>query len=326
MIRLVFSSAFLLLAIPSMANAQISFNFNYTDAAGVGFNDSTFGQDRKNALTLAGQNFSRAFSSYNAVIDLDVGGGDTGSTLMSAGSNFDNTRSVGFGNDEVVRSKILFGSDLNGSAADGVVNVNFSSVTWELDIAATPMGSEFDWYSTAYHEFAHALGFSSAINTDGTVGGTNDGFAGYDANSDGSWGKFDEFLTDVNGNSVFTGNNLDEAMYTSLLIGGASPAGGLFFESPSGGERYGLYTPTTLSLGSSGSHLDDENSALGGFMMLANTGPGPSQRLFNPIEQNIFRDIGYTNVGQISAVPEPGSLAVLGLFFGAVALRRRRSV
>lgn len=302
-IRLVlFASMF---ALPNSAEAQLTFSFNYTDAPGVGFNDASLGAARRNAIELAGMNFANAFSAYSTNIVIDVSGGDTGDTLMSAGGAFDDTPSVGFGLDEVIRNKVLMGTDLNGNASDGVVSVNFESVAWQLDVNATPTGQQFDWYSTAYHEFTHAFGYGSSIETEGTVASTNDGYSNYDPNGDGSWGAFDQFLTDANGASVFDSSfpaDLDEQRYVSLLTGGNSATGnGLFFSSPSTGQRYGLYTPTNFEQGSSGSHLDDQNNSLAGELMLAAALPGISARTFSAIDQAILRDIGYTSVGQIGA-------------------------
>ncbi|MDA0350139.1 MAG: hypothetical protein O3C20_22370 [Verrucomicrobia bacterium] len=144
-----FANAFL----PFASLAQVQFVFNYTDSPNVGFNHPTFGTTRKAALELAGQNYATALSSYNATINIDVDSNAFGSTLMSAGSFFANPMTPGFGTDEVILTKIQTGVDLDGSFADGILSVNFSK-SWEYDFNTTPTGGEFDWYSTAYHEFS----------------------------------------------------------------------------------------------------------------------------------------------------------------------------
>lgn len=64
-----------------------------------------------------------------------------------------------------------------------------------------------------------------------------------------------------------------------------------------------------------------------GSMMLAATGPGPNARLFSPVELGVWRDIGYGDVLQIGAVPEPSSFLAITLLVGIGASRRgRRSV
>ncbi len=292
------------------AYGSVNFSFNYTDSAGQGFNDVASGATRRGALELAGQNFASAFSSYNATIVMDVDGMATGSTLASAGSEA--MVISGFGTGEVVRNKVLNGTDLNGTAADGSVSVNLATIAWEFNLNATPTSLQYDWYSTLYHEFAHAFGFASGIGTDG---------AGVPDATGDSWNKFDQFLTDKNGASVFSGNTLNGSTYGTLLIGGASPGAGLFFNGPTSG-LVGLYSPTAFEQGSSGSHLDDQNTAYASLMMLAATGAGPSSRSFNPIEENIFKDLGYTQVGQI--IPEPSTLILAGLAFGFLAVRLHR--
>lgn len=317
----------MLVALSPMARAGIVISFNYNDPTGQGFNDITLGPTRRTALQAAANNFATAFSSYTGSIVMDVDGTATGSTLASAGDRGGPTFSPGFGNNEVIRNKLLNGADINGGTSDGTVNVNFASVDWQLDINTTPTGGAFDWYSTMYHEFAHAFGFSSGIQTNSAGTGASDPFGTTGANN-GDFAAFDEFLADTAGNSVFdSGSDLNETEYESLLTGGASPTNGLFFNGANAmaandGNPVGLFSPTTFAEGSSGSHLDDENAALANSMMLAATGAGPSARLFSDIELGIFRDIGYTNIQQISAVPEPGC-GVLLLIASVGMLRRR---
>lgn len=308
------------IAASSPSQATITFQFNYLDS-GVGFNDPTFGAQRKAALEEAAGYYASAFSTYNATLSFDVMGTDTGNTLASAGSNF-GSYVEGFGGAEVIRNKVLNGTDLNGSAADGTVNANFTDQVWEFDVNTAPTSPEYDWYSTIFHEFAHAFGFASGIVTDGTVSGTDDG---YGSLGNGSWAAFDEFLTDKDGNSVFSGNDLNEANYVDLLTGGASPGAGLFFNSADAGQLIGLYSPTSFEEGSSGSHLDDENAALAGMMMLSATDDGLGTRVFSDLELSIFRDLGYASVSQI-VIPEPTSLLFIVAGFGFVATRRSQQL
>ncbi len=305
--------ALLSLSIASPGFGVLTFNFNYTDAAGTGFNDVTNGAARKAAFELAASNFADAFSAYTATVTLDVDGTASGSTLAFAGSNSGGVLTPGFGLDEVVRNKVLSNgaTDLNGGTADGFVGVNWG-INWELDIGSAPSGSEYDWYSTMYHEFAHALGFGSSIFTDDFGGNATD----INGNvTNGVWGKFDQFLVDESGNSLFTGNDLQVVNFEADLVAGPSPGAGLFFQGTNQSTPVGLYTPTMFSGGSSLHHLNDENAALAGNLMLATAGTGPGTRTFSLIEQNIFKDIGYTSIGQITAIPEPSALVLFGCFF-----------
>lgn len=333
----------LLFAVTSSLPAALTWTFNYAPSPGIGFHDptvsgsTTLGQIRRDALDLAATNFSTAFSAYTANVTIEARGDASGGTLAAAASNAGAAQVIGFGNNTVIRNKILNpgvgGGDINGPLDDGFVIVNWG-INWELDIngTVTPgFGGEFDWYSTMYHEFAHALGFASGIGTDGAGQNASDPF-GTVGNNQGEWNKFDEFLTDSGGASVFGdpagAADLKESTYEGLLTGGPSPSGGLFFnganaKAANGGNPVGLYSPTAFSGGSSGSHTDDENAALAGTMMLANTPEGPSARVFSAIERGMFMDIGYTQVTNITPVPEPSAFLFMGLLGILFTLKRR---
>ena len=91
-----------------------------------------------------------------------------------------------------------------------------------------------------------------------------------------------------------------------------------------GGSPVGLYTPNPIGEGSSISHLDDDNPAFAGSMMLQATDEGPSARTFSNIELAILRDLGYTQISQIVPIPEPATamLALLGFAVFVSACRR----
>ena len=62
------------------------------------------------------------------------------------------------------------------------------------------------------------------------------------------------------------------------------------------GEPVGLYTPATFSIGSSISHVDEQNSALRNLLMSPVTSFGPGEREFGDIERGIFEDLGFSFV------------------------------
>ena len=150
---------------------------------------------------------------------------------------------------------------------------------------------------------------------------------------------YDQFLSDRTGTRFINGTtfiNDDPEGFTREAVGGTSAgfAGGLFFAGPNavaanGGSPVGLYTPEEFEEGSSIGHLDDENPALAGLMLLAATAPGPSARTFSDIEIGMLQDLGYTMIQQISpqfvsgaldaagfqAVISPGSVVAIGGFF-----------
>ena len=188
---------------PLTSEAQVQFNFNYLDdGSNTGFDDPTDGASRKAALQAAAANFASACSSYTASIDIDVSSysNNLSNNLMSAGTTIYSV--PGFDSGEQIRRKILGGSDYNSNYRDGTLTVNFGH-GWELDYNTTPSGGDFDWYGVLYHEFSHMIGFASAITATGT-GATNprDLFGN---TTNGTWTKFDQFLTDASGNSIWTG-------------------------------------------------------------------------------------------------------------------------
>lgn len=279
---------------------MITFELNFKPDSSTGAQPT---QAQQNAMNLAASNWGNLFAN-TATIKLDVTSNNNpnSDTLMSAGSEIANDPNPGFGKTEVVRTKALTGVDLNDAAADGEVTVNWG-INWELDINQTPNANEdeFDFYSTFYHEINHALGFSSAIGRDGDTFSDPFSQGNLASNQPGSWNALDQFLTDANGNSLINPSGLlDPATYQTLLTQGDSEEQkGLFFSGPkavaaNGGNLVGLYTPTIFEDGSSGNHLDDENSSLAGSMMLSATGAGPSARTLNNVEQAIFEDLGYS--------------------------------
>jgi PEP-CTERM motif len=190
---------------------------------------------------------------------------------------------------------------------------------WQLDYNTAPLNTQYDFYSTLFHEFTHALGFYSSISQNGTPS--------YEDQL--SWTKFDSFIVDKNGDRVI--NPSDYALNPAAWegsTGGASPAEGLFFDGPNamaanGGQPVGLYTPETWMQGTSVSHLDDDNPAFAHMIMAAATPTGPTERDFSPVEVGILTDLGYS----VTVVPEPEThamfLAGLGVL-GWITRHRRQ--
>ncbi|SFU57924.1 PEP-CTERM sorting domain-containing protein [Nitrosospira multiformis] len=309
-----------------VAYADINFQFVYKDAPGTGFLDPVNGSGRQVALNTAATEFSRMFGSHftnsgTIVLEATATHSPQGDTLASAGSEYVDRGVAGFNLDEVVREKLQTGIDPNGSKPDGSLDINFGN-NWELGFNAPVSSERYDFYSTMFHEFTHTLGFSSSIGQFGDpLLGTRDA---------GSWSAFDSHIVDKNGTPVIdpTTFAINETVWDAGSVGGPSPAGGLFFDGPNaraanGGNPVGLYTPSPWEEGSSVSHLDDNNSAYAGMMMLAASDTGPYARDYSAVEIGILHDIGYT----VTAVPEPEAyammLAGLGLL-GWVTRRKKR--
>ena len=175
----------------------ISFQFNYIPAGGVGFDDPVFGTARRSALEQAANQFGGWFN-HNATITLDATSTDDpgSSTLASAISEFV-SQGPGFGFSEVAANKAIFGNDLNGGSADGVVDVNWGN-NWEVSANPADVSvTEYDFYSTIYHELAHVLGFLTS-----SFDGTGTDLFGFPPPNPGEWTYFDQFVVDGNGNTI----------------------------------------------------------------------------------------------------------------------------
>ena len=306
-----------------IANAGINFQFVYKDAPGTGFLDPVNGASRQAALNTAATEFSRMFGSHFAnsgtiVLEATATNDPQSSTLAGAGSEYVVPQVPGFNLNEVVREKLQTGIDPNGSRPDGSLDINFGS-KWELGFN-TPVSSErYDFYSTMFHEFTHTLGFSSSIGQFGDpLGGTKDA---------GSWSSFDSYLANKNGTPVIDPATfaLNQTVWDAGSVGGTSPSGGLFFDGPhamaaNGGNPVGLYTPFPWEEGSSVSHLDDNNSAYAGMMMLAASETGPYARDYSAVEIGMLQDIGYA----VTAVPEPEVYAMMLAGLGLLGWGTRR--
>ena len=304
------------------ASGQVEFNFNYTDV-NVGFNDAVFGAARRAALESSANIVESVFSNYTATITIDVNGSvTTDGVLASAGSTYSAPfPGIGFGDRGDVGLKILGGNaaDPNGAVADGTINWNFQDFSWEY--GTDFQVNEFDFVSTAIHEIAHTTGFLSGISQNGTD------LWGAAAGTPSTWEAFDEFVGDSAGALIDDATfEIDIARWNAASVGG-SGADGLFFYganamAENGGNAVNLYSPGPWEAGSSGSHLDDSQYN-GQYVMEAAAAPGMGVREFSDLEVAIFRDIGFTNA--ISAVPEPGSLILLGAMSTVLVSRRRRT-
>lgn len=293
----------------------VSFQFNYAGAvgSGIGF-EAANGQVRRDALELAAERLGSQFNE-TATISLGVTSKDSpaSSTLASAGTEFNDTLVDGFSSNEVVRTKILTGTDLNGAANDGEVDVNWG-LSWEISSnPADVSGTEYDFLSTMYHELLHAVGWGSAISQTG-----NDLNDAAPTGQAGAWRYFDQFITNVSGTPVINGTTfaLNASSWNTNSIGGASPAAGLFFygtnaRAANGNAPVGLFTPTPWQDGSSVSHLDDENPLLQPLMMASATDFGPGARNLTTLERAVLKDLGYTLVpGGITVTQTGGSTIV----------------
>lgn len=287
------------------ANITISYNFN-----------GSWNDDQKAAMNNAASHFSNLFGSYfsnSGIITLDATAynSENENLLASAGSSVVHNGSGTFGYGEVIRNILQNGTDLNGAAADGAVNVNFYYFT-ELDYNDPVPSGTYDFYSTLYHEFTHALGFSSLIDEYGNpmFGNWGDGT--------GEWAAYDKFLVDINGSRIvgddyiLDGDLWDDASAdgSSMYFNGANAV------AANGGDLVHLYSPAIWEGGSSISHLDDDTYS-DQLLMLAYADDGENARDYSALEIGMLADLGYT------AVPIPGAfILMLSGLTGIGGLRR----
>ncbi|MCE9515750.1 MAG: hypothetical protein K8R24_07445 [Mycobacterium sp.] len=203
----------------------------------------------------------------------------------------------------VVQAKIISGSDVNGSTADGTITWNFAN-PWAFNGSAS--GGEYDFQSVAMHELMHTFGFLSTITEPGS-------------NTDTTWTTYDQLLVTSDGTPVIGSDFIWNSAYDTNLTGGD---GGLYSGGPAAVAAYGapvpLYTPNPWQTGSSVSHLSDfvfvgRNKQL----MIARVSTGTGIKTLSTIETGILTDLGYTTVNA------PGGSAVL--MMGLFIIRRRRT-
>ncbi len=295
------AACLLVLGVGCQVRAGVTFNFNFLDDPGIGFNAyGSTGDDRRAGLTLAGDYIAQFFVNYDATIELDVIGSETDDyVLASAASNYNSGYpGIGFVDIGDVMHKILGGNsaDPDPSAADGEIVWNFQDFDWEplSDFQA----GELDLISTAIHEMTHVIGFVSSIWQDGSS------YYHY-AGEATAWEPFDAFVADVDGFLInHTTYKMRLARWLEASVGGTGPNKGLLFNGPNAraandGNPVPLYSPRTWEDGSSGSHLDtnyftDENAKM--MNSEASVYDGLDIRTYSDIELGILMDIGYTDL------------------------------
>ncbi|MCA9040172.1 MAG: proprotein convertase P-domain-containing protein [Planctomycetaceae bacterium] len=284
----------------------IAFHFIYPGpvGSGIGFEDATEGQARRDALESIAAEYASLFDSFDgesATIDVEVRSEDDGEDNLAKAYYYAFTGlDPGFYY-TIPQVEALTGFDTNESADDAVLIVDWG-YSWELDDDFQP--GEFDFYQTIFHELSHIMGFGSAVLQDGSSEAN-----GAELGDPGQWLPFDKFLTDSTGTSLIDPETfILDSSWTTHSIGGTAPDNGLLFNgynaiSANGGDPVGLYSPTTWNQGSSGSHLDTDYAPFAPLVMSHAALPGLNQRTFDPIEIGIFTDLGYKMVDAVNLAP-----------------------
>lgn len=266
-------------ATPLINQGAVTFDFRYETGAGH------WSAERKAAL-LGAANELVSYLRVNApvVISYRVDGFDdpTSALLAQAGSSYTSAE-PGFW-PTLVQNKLISGGDANGSAADGLIQVNFGK-KWSLD--DTVESDEFDFMMALMHEMLHSFGILFAVRPGETT-------RRY-------WSTYASLVVDENGSSPF---NSDFSWNTAYDPNLTRKDGGLFFGGTEAVEAYdGALIPLFTSdpwLGTSvGAHLDDMVFiGVDRKMMNASTTPGPGVRVLSAIELGILKDLGYQVVAR----------------------------
>lgn len=274
-------------------SGTITWNLVYADdvlANGKGFNGPNGAQAKSTvAAVLNYVGSTLAYANYTATVEINIEASeiDGGGYLAKAGSYY-TTFGAGFNYGDV-ESHIVTGVDPDPGFADGAATFDFG-FTWNFGTGA-PTASQFDFYSTALHEFTHALGFISLTDSNGA---SRIGFA--DAR-----GIYDKYMETGNGFDLFADAGAGQFLGTTSNLLGSD--GGLVLDHPQLTAVYGtkppIYAPSSFAGGSSLSHWADSVS---GAVMLRGIFPGVMHRSYLPVEQKAFIMLGY---GTGTPTPSP---------------------
>ncbi len=307
---------------PQAGHAALTFNFNYLDAgSGFGFWDPVYGAERRASLQAAANDLGSYFTGYTASLEFDVMSLDEPGTGILAGGGSSVYLNRGSFQQTFVQSEILTGADVNGSAADGFIEWNFSSDTaW--DTGDSVADGSYDLKATAVHELLHAFGFTSAVDD---AGG---GLEYLPPGTPDTWFTFDQFLTNGAGEPLIDPDGVFDAAKVDDVTGGTGTEG-LFFGganavAANGGNLVNLYSPNPFEPGSSVAHLDDEYFTGRDLVMESSVYSGTGTRTLSAVELGILRDIGYAKVAPVP-VPAAVWLMMSGLAMLIAMSRRRRA-
>ena len=282
----------LLLAAPS-SQAQLSWDITYLDnGTNAGFYDPTVGTTRRDTVAsaldyIASQIDARGTIQFEMLLSLNDN--TPGSVLAEASSQF--TSPAGFQNGAVFQRGTTgtVPSD-PGIPPDGSGQFNFG-YTWNNGLAA-PGGGEYDLFSVALHEFTHAIGFVSQIQSSGA------GFLNSTLGEPDVYTYLDKNLqvgSAPGGTSLITTGNAfnTPAVSASDLANNNVYFNGEYAKAANGGSTVKIYAPNPYEDGSSLSHVDPSASSATNAVMQPTINPGDERRQYLAFEIGMLIDMGW---------------------------------
>ena len=170
-----------------------------------------------------------------------------------------------------------------------------------------------------------------------TIGPTSFNFSGggsgtpykYVATTTAAAGGFYPFVPNggPSGQALATSNSNQQIVFT--VAAGSAPItafGGYFFDTDAAGSLTATLPRVTTDQNAAGTYAAPTSSSFTSFIGYTSTTPFTSLTVYEAPTSNQFPSIDNLIVGTASPVPEPATLAVLGIPAASGLLRRRRRV
>lgn len=313
------------LCLAAAASAEsVQFSIIYSDVAGVGFKDATYGAQRQQAFQTACDVWSSSLiASYTGEtirIDASFAAMASEPGYLTLGGTQSPPMYVGSFSDGTTTFNLALPQALEAHIARQQIVTSTPEITMQFNTAAAsnfyfgttgePANGQYDFTSVATHEIGHGLGFISGFLQDGSYG--------YSYNSTPLPTIYDYYLDEVTPQTDGGYTLTPLISMSSQTDRAAALVSGELYWSGSGGAAANngylvpLYAPTTYQAGSSTSHVDEANL------------PGD---LMSPMYSGVDRSVSPVDLGMLSdmlwdtvAVPEPtlgllvlGGAAMLGM-------------
>ncbi len=301
----------LLMTVSTASAGTITWNVTYNDvvnSTNVGFADATFGATRQ-ATFQAVLDYVGSVLDASGSVDFVVGNSQMdGSGFLASAGTYYFTTPARFDSGALFQHANT-GTDPIANKEDAYATFDFG-YNWNSDTGSVAAG-EFDLFSVALHEVAHALGFLSLVQADGT--------SVISKGDPGVFSIYDSFLQRGNGTALF-GTGGDFLGSAADLTSNDVFFSGTNAEAANGGNPVPVYAPSTFSAGSSIAHVDNGVTSVMNYSIATNV----QKRTFSAIDLGILQDIGWTL--QTTSVPEPSVFMMIsGLAVGLLITRLLRS-